>query len=428
MTRNQVYDSAEIYLQTKLNPNIDRFKVSKTSKQKKININIEKDGEIADKFEDVDLKWRFVSIEPQGEGRVREKRYFELSFHKKHKNKVVDEYLPFILAKAKEIKNNDRSIKLYTRDCGCFDDDENGHRGGGVWGSINLEHPSNFDTLAMEPEAKKAITDDLDRFVRRRDFYKKVGRAWKRGYLLYGPPGTGKSSLIAAIANYLKFDIYDLELTSLYSNSDLRRVLVSTTNRSIMVIEDIDCSAEMRDREMDPEPGYSESKLTLSGLLNFIDGLWSSCGDERIIIFTTNHKDRLDPALLRPGRMDMHIHMSYCSFNGFKLLASNYLNINDHHSRYNEIEGLMENSEITPATIAEELMKSEDADVALGGVVDLLKRKKMENSDETKEEGSGVEVQEIKRGKINNTTRRSVRNSARNPTRNSRRGGRSNRW
>ena len=64
-------------------------------------------------------------------------------------------------------------------------------------------------------------------------------------------------------------------------------------------------------------------QFTLSGLLNIIDGLWSSCGDERIIVFTTNHKDPLDPALLRPGRMDMHLHMSYCTMDGFKLLASN---------------------------------------------------------------------------------------------------------
>ena len=71
-------------------------------------------------------------------------------------------------------------------------------------------------------------------------------------------------------------------------------------------------------------------QFTLSGLLNVIDGLWSSSGDERIIVFTTNHKDRLDkldPALLRPGRMDMHVHMSYITMDGFKQLVSNYLGI-----------------------------------------------------------------------------------------------------
>ncbi|GJM96930.1 hypothetical protein PR202_ga13808 [Eleusine coracana subsp. coracana] len=56
----------------------------------------------------------------------------------------------------------------------------------------------------------------------------------------------------------------------------------------------------------------SSSKVTLSGLLNFIDGLWSACSGERIIVFTTNHVDRLDPALIRRGHMDRHIEMSYC--------------------------------------------------------------------------------------------------------------------
>ncbi|CAI9105845.1 OLC1v1004862C1 [Oldenlandia corymbosa var. corymbosa] len=140
----------------------------------------------------------------------------------------MDEYLPFVLQKAEEIKDSEKVIKLYTRDCPYIDED-----GNGFWGSITLDHPASFETLAMEPEMKKAIMDDLERFLKRRDYYRRVGRAWKRGYLLYGPPGTGKSSLIAAMANHLKFDIYDLELTSLHSNSELRRIMISTTNRSI---------------------------------------------------------------------------------------------------------------------------------------------------------------------------------------------------
>ena len=103
--------------------------------------------------------------------------------------------------------------------------------------------------LRDPPLLKKMIIDDLDRFVKRRELYKKVGKAWKRGYLLYGPPGTGKSSLIAAMANYLKFDIYDLELSSIYGNSELRRILLSTANRSIVVVEDIDCNVKIKNRE-----------------------------------------------------------------------------------------------------------------------------------------------------------------------------------
>ena len=66
--------------------------------------------------------------------------------------------------------------------------------------------------------------------------------------MLFGLPGTGKSSLIVAMANYLNFDIYDLQFTNLIGNSQLRQLLISTANRSILVVEDIDCSLELQDR------------------------------------------------------------------------------------------------------------------------------------------------------------------------------------
>ncbi|RYQ80046.1 hypothetical protein Ahy_Scaffold1g106718 isoform A [Arachis hypogaea] len=356
IARNHVYDAAEAYLSTRVSPDNERLKICKSPKEKKLTIRLEKGEKLLDLYDGVSLRWRFICAESDNSNvSVRsEKRYFELSFHKKHKQMVLESYLPFVLEKAKEMKDDERVLKMHTLNTSyCY--------GGVKWDSINLEHPST------------------------REFYKRVGRAWKRGYLLYGPPGTGKSSLIAAMANYLKFDIYDLQLANIVRDSDLRKLLLATANRSILVIEDIDCSVDLPERRhVDHHHHHgrkqTDVQLTLSGLLNFIDGLWSSCGDERIIIFTTNHKERLDPALLRPGRMDMHIHMSYCSFQAFKILASNYLDISSdhHHHLFPEIEGLIEDTQITPAHVAEELMKSEDADVALQGFVKLLKRKKME--------------------------------------------------
>ena len=108
------------------------------------------------------------------------------------------------------------------------------------WYSIILEHPATFEKLAMDPELKSILKEDLGRFVKRKEWYKKVGRAWKRGYLIYGPPGTGKSTLIAAMANHLKFDIYNLDISRIKSDSDLKRILLSISNSSMMVIEDID--------------------------------------------------------------------------------------------------------------------------------------------------------------------------------------------
>ncbi|GMY08781.1 AAA-ATPase At2g18193-like isoform X2 [Fagus crenata] len=125
---------------------------------------------------------------------------------------------------------------------------------------------------------------------------------------------------------------------------------MSTSNRSILAIEDIDCSVTVQDRENGTEDHHqnskTNSKVTLPGMLNFIDGLWSSCVDERIFIFTTN---RLDPALVRPGRMDMHIHLSYCTIEGIKLLASSYHGIHGHRPVFEEIEGLLKNVKVTPA-------------------------------------------------------------------------------
>ncbi|XVF59679.1 hypothetical protein PTKIN_Ptkin07bG0295200 [Pterospermum kingtungense] len=392
MTKNQVFEAAEVYLSTRISPKTERLKLSKTRKQKKFTIAIEKGETVVDHFEDVQLTWRLVCLESQ-KPHSGEKRLFELSFNKKHKDKVLDFYLPYVLFKAEEIKNQDRAIKLYSRQCPFSgDDDDVDGRRGSSWGSITLHHPATFETLAMDLDLKKMIIDDLERFLKRKEYYKTVGKAWKRGYLLYGPPGTGKSSLVAAMANHLKFDIYDLGLTSVRSDAELRRTLLSTTNQSILLIEDIDCSSEVLERQIGNKNKQEQAKagsLTLSGILNCIDGLWSSCGDERLIVFTTNYKDRIDPALLRPGRMDVHINMSYCKTDGFRLLASNYLGIGGRHNPFfDEIDGLLESTETTPAEVAEELMKTDDANAALQGLVSFLKRKRDE-ANETKNKATG---------------------------------------
>ncbi|KAG9459254.1 hypothetical protein H6P81_003762 [Aristolochia fimbriata] len=391
---NEMYQAAEIYLGSKSSSSeCRRIRVIKPEKDKNISVSVDRDEEIIDTFEGMEMKWSLACKQTESQvlhneynSTVRsESRFFLLTFHKKYRDRVLGSYLPHVLLQAKALKEEKKGLKLYTvkheRVYGNFND---------AWNSINLDHPATFETLAMDPELKTEIMADLDRFVMRRDYYRKVGKAWKRGYLLYGPPGTGKSSLIAAIANYLNFNIYDLELADVQCNSELRRLLVSTANRSILVVEDIDCSIDLQDRQATEEQvvvvngrfrhSNQNNQVTLSGLLNFIDGLWSSCGDERIIIFTTNHKEKLDPALLRPGRMDMHIHMSYCSPEAFKVLAKNYLGVQDHHL-FRQIEALILEVEVTPAQVAEELMKRDCPDTSLCGLVEFLTAKKREVKD-----------------------------------------------
>ncbi|KAF8052285.1 hypothetical protein N665_1576s0006 [Sinapis alba] len=395
---NEIYLDAQTYLSTKISPDAVRLRISKGHKDKHVTLHLSNGEIVNDVFQDVELTWRFVTDggdKTNGGGDDDGKsEYFELSFDKKYKDLVINSYVPYIESKAKDINDERRILMLHSLNCL-------------RWESVILEHPSTFETMAMEDELKRDVIEDLDRFIRRKEFYKRVGKAWKRGYLLYGPPGTGKSSLVAAMANYLRFDVYDLQLASVMRDSDLRRLLLSTRNRSILVIEDIDCAVDLPNR-LEKQPvdgknrGETQGPLTLSGLLNFIDGLWSSCGDERIIIFTTNHKDRLDPALLRPGRMDMHIYMGHCTFQGFKTLASNYLGLNDTtmpHRLYPEIERLMDGDVITPAQVAEELMKSEEVDVALEGLVNVLEKMRFKNdgsSQVMKKKESRLEMEEMR--------------------------------
>ncbi|KAI0525115.1 hypothetical protein KFK09_004506 [Dendrobium nobile] len=393
LTSNELYDASSTYLQTRISSNIRRLRASKNKEKKSVILSLDDGEELIDDFQGVKYKWQLkIPKENHGRNNVgnprwdfssnREVRWFKVTFHKKYKDVTVDSYLPHILEMAKEIKAADRRLKLY------MNQNES-------WMPIDLQHPATFETLAMEEDLKKTVLEDLTRFIQRKEYYKKIGKAWKRGYLLFGPPGTGKSTLIGAMANYLKFDIYDLNLREVRMNSGLNRLLVGMKNKSMLVIEDIDCSIDFKNRNNDKKNESNNSRndeISLSGLLNFIDGLWSTSGEERIIVFTTNYKEKLDPALLRPGRMDMHINMGYCGPNSFRILVSNYHAI-DEHSMFEEIEGLLKEVEATPAEVAEQLMRSDDVDVALEGLIQFLHGKRDEDQGN---EGNGEDDKDEK--------------------------------
>ncbi|KAK2983363.1 hypothetical protein RJ640_010740 [Escallonia rubra] len=121
-------------------------------------------------------------------------------------------------------------------------------------------------------------------------------------------------------------------------------------------------------------------RMKILAVLNFIDGMFSTCGGERIIVFTTNHVSKLDPALIRRWRMDKHVELSYCCFEGFKLLARNYLDVGAHHV-FDKIRALLEEVNMTPADVAENSMPKsaeDDADACLGNLIRALELAKEE--------------------------------------------------
>ncbi|XP_048539046.1 AAA-ATPase At3g28610-like [Triticum urartu] len=360
-----------------------------------------RDGqEVADEFKGVTVWWCAVPPSPADA-----RRRCRLTFHESHRRLVVDEYLPHVRRTGQELLSGNRPRRLYSIK------ELNYHSGrDDVWSYVDFDHPATFETLAMNPAKKRMVMDDLDDFRNSRDYYRRIGKAWKRGYLLYGPPGTGKFSMIAAMANHLNYDVYDIELASVHTNGDLRKLFAETTRRSIVVIEDIDRSLDHATTEPQRETKSSArpyphstcpartlwlirpSLVTLPGLLSFMDGLWSAHGGERIIVVTTNWSRALDdPALARRGRMDVHIEMSYCEFGAFMTLAKNYLGV-DAHPLFYAVEELLRVADMTPADVAECLMsRSEraargDADACLARLVDELKRKAKKNALLQKEE------------------------------------------
>lgn len=124
-----------------------------------------------------------------------------------------------------------------------------------------------------------------------------------------------------------------------------------------------------------------KSKLTLGGLLNFADGIRSSCGSERIFVFTTNHPERLDPALVRPGRMDLHIHLNFVDFEMFAALCQRYLGLSEHPLLDEIAQILRPSCRITPADVTAVLdAHRDDAQPALQ---EILRRCKLAESSAT---------------------------------------------
>ena len=163
-----------------------------------------------------------------------------------------------------------------------------------------------IESVVLDEGVKERIVEDVQDFIESASWYHNRGIPYRRGYLLYGPPGTGKSSFIQALAGELDYDIAILNLSERGLTDDrLNHLLTIVPNRTLVLLEDVD--AAFSNRTQTDADGYRGANVTFSGLLNALDGVASA--EERIIFLTTNHVERLDEALVRPGRVDMTVRL-----------------------------------------------------------------------------------------------------------------------
>ena len=311
--------------------------------------------------------------------RTVEHKYSLYSYHKS-----IKELVDFLNRCISELEE-DTIVQLNNKPCYfMYDKKEDGML---RFDEYPLDNDRNFDNIFFDQ--KEDVKDRLDFFINNREWYQKKGIPYTLGLMFSGKPGCGKTSTIKAIAKYTKRHIIDIPLTKIDNCRDLMNIFYGEEinekkipmNKRIYLFEDIDSildvlkEREQKDKDKDLKGSSpleeqntfllkalvdtnktttkvldkigSNDKLNLGFFLNLIDGVLETPG--RILIISTNYPDKLDRALVRPGRIDMKVHMEKCSHQMIRDIIKHYYEQNNYvedsivHSLYMK--------DITPAEL-----------------------------------------------------------------------------
>ncbi|WP_088283973.1 AAA family ATPase [Ideonella sp. A 288] len=225
-------------------------------------------------------------------------------------------------------------------------------RWGEQWHLADTKPLRSLDSVVLDPGVARLLHDDIHEFFDRREWYAGLGIPWRRGYLLHGPPGTGKTSVAYALAGELRLKLCALSLTNPKLNDHtLADLLQRTPTRSLILIEDIDAFFSAR-RTLD-----QRIEVSFSGLLNALDGVAAQEG--RIVVLTTNHREQLDAALIRPGRIDLELRLGNATAAQLRALFLRF-----HPSAVAQADALAAgypDGALSPAQIQQALLAADDA-------------------------------------------------------------------
>ena len=161
-----------------------------------------------------------------------------------------------------------------------------------------------LNTVYMDERVKERIMTDIREFLKSEAEYDAFGIPYKKTYLLTGVPGSGKTSLIKALCNEIHYNLGIMSISRGMDNATIQGSFRNLDPKTVLLLEDIDCLFEKRTSVETPS-------FTFSNLLNILDGVLFKHG--LIVFITTNHPEKLDPALLRQGRTDLIVELNYPS-------------------------------------------------------------------------------------------------------------------
>ncbi len=173
----------------------------------------------------------------------------------------------------------------------------------GFWSELSSLPKRSIESVILDGDNKQKIMDDIESFINTEEEYLDKGIPYKRNYLLEGLPGTGKTSLIFAIASHLDMDLCIINFSNSVDDINFMDAISNMNDKSILVLEDIDCVFGGRNGEI------AKTGITFGGILNVLDGIGRK--HKLITFMTTNFVDNLDSALLRAGRIDYKLNFDY---------------------------------------------------------------------------------------------------------------------
>lgn len=220
----------------------------------------------------------------------------------------------------------------------------------------------NLETIYLNEKQKNDLIKDIDDFHTERSEYIKFGIPHKKVYLLAGLPGTGKSSLIFSLASKYNKTISTISFSPSLDDTNLMQALRNMEENCILLLEDIDALFLQRETN-----SQNKSSVSFSALLNILDGI--NRKDGLIIFLTTNHIEKLDQALKRPGRIDKILEFTFANKNQVKLMFDNFL-----PNQRDKFEGFyksISNKKFTMSLVQQFLFKNRNCSNILDKLNDL---------------------------------------------------------